>query len=271
MQTSAGLYVKKASGVLPLTDFLQVEAAGSNACVLSQAIEDMTWSKAAITVMANTDAGPDGAATADTLIDVIGMATCPAVQQTTAISYTVGLPYTQSFIVKPKTTNWVQIAWPGAVSPAYANFNIATGAVGSNSGNLSTSARLLGNGWCLISATVSAIATTSARPVVFALLDNADSAARLPTYNPSGARSVALWLAQNEQAPAPSSPMLSGASAASRAANAITVQRTGVSRIVFTFDDDSQQIVTGINTAAQYTIPTSLNRRLIKRMVGYAP
>lgn len=55
-----------------------------------------------------------------------------------------------------------------------------------------------------------------------------------------------------------------------RAANAITIQRTGIGRIVFTFDDNSQQTVSGINTGTQYLIPTTLNRPLIKRMTGYA-
>lgn len=60
------------------------------------------------------------------------------------------------------------------------------------------------------------------------------------------------------------------ATGVTRAANAITIQRTGIGRVVFTFDDNSQQIVSGINPATQYTIPTTLNRRLIKRLTGYA-
>lgn len=67
-----------------------------------------------------------------------------------------------------------------------------------------------------------------------------------------------------------SSPIRTTSAAATRAANAITLQRTGIGRIVFTFDNDSQQTVSGIDTATQYTLPTNLNRSLIKRMTGYA-
>jgi hypothetical protein len=58
--------------------------------------------------------------------------------------------------------------------------------------------------------------------------------------------------------------------AATRAADAAVIQRTGIGRVVFTFDDNSQQTISGINTAAQFTIPTNLNRPLIKRMTGFA-
>lgn len=65
------------------------------------------------------------------------------------------------------------------------------------------------------------------------------------------------------------SPIRTTTAAVTRATDAITVQRTGIGRVVFTFDDNSQQTVSGINTAAQYTLPTNLNRAIIKRMTGY--
>src|SRR5437879_11734980 len=78
------------------------------------------------------------------------------------------------------------------------------------------------------------------------------------------------WGAQVELGASPSSYIPTTTVTVARAADSCVIQRTGIGRVVFTFDDNSQQTVSGIDTAAQYSIPTNLNRPLIKRMTGYA-
>jgi hypothetical protein len=75
---------------------------------------------------------------------------------------------------------------------------------------------------------------------------------------------------QLERGSSVTSPIRTTDIAVTRAANAIKLQRTGVGRVVFTFDDDSTQTVSNIDTGSQYMVPTNLNRPLIKRMTGYS-
>lgn len=86
----------------------------------------------------------------------------------------------------------------------------------------------------------------------------------------TGTTNILTWQGDVDMESVASSPIATTTAAAARAADSIVVQRTGIGRMVFTFDDTSQQTISGINTAAQYTIPTNLNRPLITRMTGYS-
>lgn len=101
-------------------------------------------------------------------------------------------------------------------------------------------------------------------------IGNLASAASPPLADSGCNGNVDIAFASIEQTAFATSYIPTTSAAASRSADAAVIQPIGIGRIVFTFDDSSLQTVAGINTAAQFTIPTTLNRPLIKRLQGYA-
>lgn len=61
-----------------------------------------------------------------------------------------------------------------------------------------------------------------------------------------------------------SSPILTTNAAVTRTADSLVLKDLNVGRAVFQFDDNTTQTITGINKAVAYTIPTNLNRQVIK-------
>lgn len=72
-----------------------------------------------------------------------------------------------------------------------------------------------------------------------------------------------------EKATAASSPIVSSGAAATRAADSVTIALpSGTHNLTFTFDDNTEQTVTGLS--GNYTIPTTLNRAIIRRIAAVA-
>jgi hypothetical protein len=93
----------------------------------------------------------------------------------------------------------------------------------------------------------------------------------LRVYGQNSGDNVYIWQGDAELGTvAPTSTIITTTASATRSADSIVIQYTGIVRMIFTFDDNSTQTITGINPATNYTIPTNLNRPLIKRMTGYA-
>lgn len=180
-----------------------------------------------------------------------------------------GTPYAMSFFTKKNAQKIHQI---GINSTMYANFDLNLGTSTAQGASATAIIAALTASWyrCTVRFTSPG---TSIQAVFACLVNDVSAATYTPAYVgvPNG---IYVWGAQLEAIAAPTSlptsyiPSTSGA--ATRAADSITIQRTGIGRVVFTFDDDSTQTVSGINTGLQYTIPTNLNRPLIKRMTGYA-
>lgn len=241
---ASGLLVARAPGVLPISDItMLVEPSRINLLSFSKDASNAVWSTQDATKTPNAGVAPDGTNTAVSITTTGDIGNNFYQQYTSAV---LGSVYAPSVWVNG--INGQQIFFAGNTS--------------TNSEQLTLTfngswQRVVGN-----PSTGSGLGNTQ----FFGFERfNRNGGAHLPDVT-----FLAWPQGQFELGSAPTSPIVTTSGSATRAANAITLQRTGISRIVFTFDDNSQQTISGINTASQYTIPTNLNRSLIKRMTGYA-
>jgi hypothetical protein len=264
--TAGGVLVKKAPTVLPIsTAGMLVEPAATDLFLQSGNGADAAWGLGAggLTTAAG-DTGPSGATTTK-LIPTTSALTAHFSQQG-PFTVASGATVTHWRIVKANGYNWAALSiFDSAHHIAW--FNLATGAVGTvQTGVTASTPKSLSNGYWLIGITFTITGTAAYGTLFPATADNSNAS----TWGGDGVSGINQDVGQLEVGAGPTSYIETTTASATRAANSITIQRTGIGRIVFTFDDASQQTISGINTAAQYTILTNLNRPLITRMTGYA-
>jgi hypothetical protein len=247
---SAGLLSSVAVNALPISNTgMLVEPAATNICLQSGALQTSPWSPSSIVVglpvvTANATAAPDGTITAAQIAfpAISGAGADATVSTTLALNGS----YTWSMYLKgsvggevvyildtPDGTNYLRKAC--TLTTAWQRFSFSgpqPGAAGTH---------FFGVG--------------------------ADLRDGSQTSKP--AQTIFAWGAQIELGSVATSYIPTTTAAATRGADSATIQRTGIGRLVFIFDDFSGQTISGINTAAQFTLPTNLNRLLIKRMTGY--
>jgi hypothetical protein len=173
---------------------LLIEEQRTNLFTYSKDFTNAAWIKTATTVTANSTAAPDGTLTADTLVE-----TTDASSHTVITTATVtAVPYSFSVFLKKGSgttaPDWMQL-YTGGTSASYANFNLATGAVGSSTMTTATMTSV-GNGWyrCAVSFTPSAGVVIPA----LAFTNNTDATTRGPSYTGQTTSNVFVWGAQLE-------------------------------------------------------------------------
>ena len=159
----------------------KIKWAGHNLLLASEQFNAAQWTTFASTVTSNSATAPNGTTTADTF----------AADGTNNWHYLVGsasagYPRTASFFVKKNTHDFVQILFSGDANP-WANFDVATGVVGSSGTDQTASITSIGNGWYLCSVTTS---SATAANVYISLVASA-SAAR--ASGGTFSTSVFLW------------------------------------------------------------------------------
>jgi hypothetical protein len=199
---------------------LLCEEARTNLCLRSQEFDNAAWTNNALTVTANAATAPDGTATADTLDDASSSGEHRVRQ---SISFTSGTAYTVSCFVKNASRSYIQLFIETAAFPdnCYANFDVATGVVGTKgAGATSSSITDVGNGWyrCVMTATADA---TAASTVAIKLTDSA-SATYDNTYTGSN-KQVYAWGMQVEAGAFVTSPIYTGSASVTRAADNISL------------------------------------------------
>lgn len=265
--TAGGVLIKKAATVLPYADSgLCVEPAATNLLLRSQEL-GTTWSPSAGSVTSDVTTAPDSTMTADLFSEDATTASRFVSNSNSLTAQT----YVFSAYLKYAGRQWVRLGAASATTfSGGAWFDLQNGVLGTTSATLGTA----------VSGAIMPVAQGFYRCcLVFISAGNAVTGMRVQSSVSDGSTTAVpglngpgfyLWQADLVAASQLTSPIATAGTTASRAANAITLQRTGVGRVVYTFDDASQQTVSGINTAAQYAIATNLNRRLIKRMTGFA-
>lgn len=100
-----------------------------------------------------------------------------------AVSVTSGATYTGSIFLKRSTVDWVQltVGVAGFSNTRFANFNLATGAIGIES-NCTGFIEPYPNGWYRCSIRASAVATAASNSLILAFTNNTNSATRIPIY-----------------------------------------------------------------------------------------
>jgi hypothetical protein len=178
---------------------LLIEEARTNSLTYSQEFNNVIWLQNNVLVTQNTATAPDGTLTAD-LVSEVAVPTSHLWTQ--SISYTSGVSYTFSVYMKKGSgataPDWMQLTFGSAAFGAsqYANFNLATGAVGTVLGGTAT-IQNAGSGWYRLSFTATATATATT-PAALAFINNTNASARLPTYTGATTSDVLVWGAQVE-------------------------------------------------------------------------
>ena len=177
--------------------------APANLLLRSEEFNDAVWSTGGTTsVTANTTAAPNGALTSDTLTASVG--TFPH-QIVNAVGMGVVIlantTYATSIYVKAGTFSFFQLYMASAPFgvDAFANFNLATGTVGTVGSAATASIQNVGNGWyrCSVVATATAAATGSSARVNFAIITSA-TAPRAESWTATGTETLFVWGAQLE-------------------------------------------------------------------------
>jgi hypothetical protein len=171
--------------------------AEENFVTWSQEVDNAAWTKIAVSITANSIAAPDGTTTADTIDDGTATTTVHRVLSS-ATSFTSGLAYTFSCFLKNNTRNFAQVYFGTSSfgATAFANFDLATGVLGTVGAGVTASINNVGSGWyrCVITATATASVSDTA---VIGMITNA-TAARGETYTGTN-QQIYAWGAQLEQ------------------------------------------------------------------------
>lgn len=173
-------------------------------------------------------------ATADTATAIApdGSTTVYATKTTTStgqhylsqsIAVTSGNSYVTSFYAKAGTASGVQIAWGSSgFALNHINFNLATGASTASSGVTSYGIRDVGNGWYHCWAANTATGAGPTNTFIIAFIENNYTRGRVGSYTGTET-TLFLWGIQFEQGAFPTSYIPTGASAVTRAVDALSI------------------------------------------------
>jgi hypothetical protein len=179
---------------------LLIEEQRTNLQSNSEQLDNAPWVKANTTVTNNNTTAPNGALTADLLVETT--ANNQHFVVTPSVSITSGTVYTQSVFVKKGSgstaPDWIHFGFgSGAFGIARAAFNVSTGAFGQITGITSTSVVAYQNGWYRISITATATTTVTSGPALIGFTNNTNTSG-VPTYVGQTTSDVFVWGAQFE-------------------------------------------------------------------------
>jgi hypothetical protein len=176
-------------------DGVTTAKAEENLLTYSQEFDNAAWSKNAVSVTANTTVAPDGTTTADRFTSTAG--DTEKFVSSNVFSATSGQRFVFSCWAKKDTHDFVQIAVSNQTA-SFANFNLATGVVGTSGGIVSSAIveQPAGSGFYRISMVFDASNTTTL--AVLLCLVGSSSATRRQSFNAAGTETVDFWGAQAE-------------------------------------------------------------------------
>ena len=172
---------------------LVLRGGATNLLTYSEQFDNASWTKVAVSIIANTVVSPDGSLSADLIQPTTASSTHYA--SSSVISQTSGLVYTSSVYAKAGGYRFLRMG------PSNSNvqvcFDLQSGTVSAETPTGSGSIIPVGNGWYRCSTVATAIATTTAS--VFLSVNNASSISTL-TYAGDGTSGIYVWGAQIEVA-----------------------------------------------------------------------
>lgn len=195
-----------------------IEESRTNPLTYSEAFDNAAWAKTDASVTVNAVVAPDGATTADKLIEGIGTASKHVSQSYPATDNTV---YTLSAFVKAAERSWVKITIQrkDGTSPG-AYFNVSTGAKGTlMPGARASSINDVGSGWYRVDVAVDVLTGATASPNAYLQVAQADGD---DSYIGDGASGVYIWGAQLEEGAFPTSYIPTTTAAVTRAGDKLS-------------------------------------------------
>lgn len=217
---------------------LLMEQQSTNLFLRSEELDDAYWGKVNSTVTANATTAPDGAATADKLVETV---TTGVHGYQRVVAFTSGTAYTCSVFAKAAERSSVLLRLPTLAFGlnSEATFNLATGtATGVNPG-FTQSITALPNGW--YRCTVTGTATTTISTNVAVLMGSSAG------YAGDGTSGMFIWGAQIEALAHPTSYIKTVASTVTRSADNCSMTGTNFSSW---YRADQGTLVTTVRPAA---------------------
>ena len=194
---------------------LLVEEARTNLLLRSEEF-GTTWAAGGATITSNSVTAPNGALTADTLVEDTSLGTHSTTQ---FINVTSGTTYTLSVYAKPAGRNFAQVLLVGGFAANItAIIDITNGTVGTTGGSPVVTSVNVGNGWYRLSITSTATSTTSA-----AIQFRPAAASTTAFYQGDGTSGIYLWGAQLEAGAFPTSYIPTTTAAATRNADVASI------------------------------------------------
>lgn len=205
---------------------LLIEEQRTNLLTYSEQFDQ--WTASNVTVTANVVNSPSGALTADTMDDGTTAAVSHRVLVPVTISFASGVAYTYSLYVKNLNRNFVQLAFGSAAfgATAYANFDVATGVIGTIGASATASITNVGGGWYRCALTC--MATSTASDSIFVAAITSATSVRNEVYAGSN-KKLYIWGAQLEAGAFPTSYIPTTTAAATRAADVAVMTGTNFS------------------------------------------
>jgi len=256
---SAGLIESVANNV-PRLDYsngtcpsILVEPQITNLSLYSEQFNNAYWNKNQVSILANDIASPDGATTADKLVeDSTNDLHYINIPQSTVSSGT----NTISVYAKADGRNWIWLyLFDGVLGSLFAYFNVSNGTIGTVTSGLTANIESVGSGWyrCSITRTQ---ANAGNGGFGLASADNTIS------YLGNGTSGVYIWGAQLEVGSYATSYIPTTSASVTRNADVINKTGiTGITTLTTTFEDNTTQVLTN---PTSYTMP---NGR-IKHVIG---
>lgn len=203
-------YVAPSGTAIPVRTLL-LEPQATNLFQRSEEISDAYWTKSASTVTSDATAAPDGATTADKLVET---ATAAVHFFQRAVSFTSGTTYTMSFFVKAaeRTTCALQLPSGPFSANGLAIFDLSAGTVTSVTAGFTARIVAFSNGWyrCIITATATVTAA-----------GNVSIRIQSGSYTGDGTSGIFVWGAQMETGPVATSYIKTVGSTVTRNADSL--------------------------------------------------
>jgi len=202
---------------------LLIEESRTNLVLRSEGFSAGSWQKSGVTITADSVASPDGAVTADLLVEDVGLSA--HIVQQSAPSITAGQPYTFSVFAKPASHTSYQMALSNTAfgGGLFANFILTgSGSVGTSFG-VTTKIESFPSGWYRCSVTIASVAGGTGGFSTIVINNNNSSATRLPSYLGTGAQAVYLYGAQLEAGSFPTSYIPTTTAAVTRSADVCSI------------------------------------------------
>lgn len=249
---------------------LLIEEARTNDYAYSGELENGGWSPSAIAVTANAGISPDGSGNADLLVPSTANSGHSISRSATL---TAGAGVVMSAFLKPAGYGFVQLYGNAGYSSFAWNIDLANASEAAFSAGSSVVTGRgivpLGNGW--LRAWIALTATTSGTAKIFAAVIASGAAARGSGFAGDGTSGVLAWGLQHEGGASVTSHVATGASAGTRAADALVLDwgsrgvADGAISVRYGFDDGSSQDVATTVSGGVAAVPTTLARRWILR------
>ena len=243
-------------------DGMLIEGSATNLVLYSEEFDNAVWTKFNSSASANATTAPDGAATADAIIENSAVTTTHGIVR--SVTYLNATTYVHSVFAKAGTRTWIAIyTEPARFGGAgYTYFNLSTGAVGTVSAGSTAVITLEANGFyrCSVIST-----TTSAGTSNYALsLATGNNGV---TYSGDGASLVYMWGANVVAGDVVTSYIKTTSATVTRASDEVVITNANVladQAWVVKARAPSKMSGGAVNVAMQVDDGSSNNRRTIR-------